>query len=1299
MNNRLLKLKYLRFKRRSYQIGLILLGVLAAIIIAFNFWFIDHAEEALAEIVSTQSNGKLKLKLEKFKFNWIKNKIQLENAVLYSTDTTAPSMYQFNVKNIKIKAIGFLPLLFDNELLIDSIHLFSPHVVVTKVNINKRKQARVAKQDTTMAKFSIAEEMGKISKSINDAISILKIGRLLIDDGSFSIIDKTKQTADGFAVNRIKIRMENLRVDSVTRRKKRKKILFTDEIFIQTTNQNLTFPGKRHSLSFKNFKITLKDKRITIDSCTFSANKGDSSKTAFSVFFDKLNLTNINFDTLYLEEVIKGDSLYCVNPKIKFDIEAKPALKKDRLTAEERIDNILQKMLGDIILNHVIVNNAAISINAIKNGKTNTYSTTNSNFELQNLIVKQSTTQPIYVGNLMMTIRDFNNQVQDGRYKIAFDSVKFFNSTIRLSNFSFIEFDKKRNITKTMIMPYFHLIGMSWESLLYSNKLQAESVTFWEPNINYTIQPKNKTKPKTIFETLGSLSRMISLNDFVVKNGAINLELGEGANLKLDKVNLSILPNELTASKKLKNIQHAVKELNFEKAVFKKNTTIATLTNVKLNENKNGLHSTKVDFKSNGINAEANNIKIDVILLDSTNHSITIDGIMWQSAKVHLFDVRKSNRSSIQNNPTTIALQHIQGSNTSLLVEKKGSYISGFLNSITANKFITQLGKKPTIDGLIISGKDFLMLNKDVRLSVASLNITDNSNSTFNNIQLKKVNEIDSIIAYIPKLIVVPDISQIINGTMFFDNIVLFDPTIIAKLGKKDNSKQLSNKPLNLFIASAVMHRPKVNLTLITKNNLPSFINWDGVKANSTVNLTNFYSTINTPIKADKLGIYLTNFEYINTKGRRTATNDNKLNLELQQLLVRKNDANKIEWITTASILSLDQLFFDSLGKNRSVLTLNRGSIKNINLNSNYINHVGDIIKNSTNLLMSGTDGSFSAVKNNIRWNNFQFRNGFFSLDSFSLSPKQSIEDYRIKKAFNEDYLAFKTGKISGGAFDMYKYGNDSILSIEAIQIDNTDLITFKDKRQPDTSTKHKLLPVHQILNIPTKIDIDKVTIKDMNVQYWEINPNTDTLGIVPVTNLNATISPIKNYDLSDDDSLTIIATANVIHQLPTKLFVRESYTDSLGGFLMQLKTGPMDLVHFTNILKPLAAIAVTKGKLDSLSLMATANEHISSGYMRMYYKSLWLKLLNKKDLEKQTFLNKIITWAANALIIRHNNKGKKSIVFFERLKDKSAINFIIKTSLSGIKSSIGVPGNKRKLRQYEKKLERARKLPLKTIH
>lgn len=1292
INLRELKLKRLRFKRLRYRTVIILTGIIATVILAFNFWFIDHAEEALEQIVYTQSKGKLKLKVGNFKFNWIKNNIELEKASIYSADTTAATSYAVNTDRITIKAKGFLPLLFRKEINIDSIRLSSPSVVFTRHTPRvKENKVKDSLEDNS---FSVAEEMGRISSSITDAITLLKIDKFRLDNGSFSLVNKVNINEKPFAVSNIYIQLDNLQFDSTQAGQKGKeRISFTDNIAIRTHDQNIIFPGGRHFISFKDFRVNLQTQRVEFDSCTLRAIKGDSSRTAFKIFFDKLQLTNINFDSLYSVETIIADSVFCSRPQIYFDIDADQKKGKitEKRTSTQRIDALMQQLLGDIRLNYVGVKQADIHVNTINKGKASTFSSRDNNFEMYKLLVRPDLEKPVSLQKFVMSLHHYENILGDGRYAISFDSIRFEDDVINLSKFSFKEFDKG-HIVKSLSMPAFQVRGLSWESLLYDNLFSAQSAEFFNPTVDYrTTRKKKKGASRGLFGTLNSVDDVMDLKNLKIHNGNIILRFGKDASLSLSNTNLDLLANDFTSANRIRSVQRSVNALHFDKGVFKRGDLVAHLNQVTLSENKSGIKAGSLSLQSDNINANANSINLGTITLDSAKQSIVVEGIKWMQANVKInpsTPYSEKKKAAPSNRKTTsLVLRNINGSNTTLNAVLNQNKISGNFNTIALKELIKNAEGKPEIKGMSVDGSNFLLWRPNLSVSISDMDITDHNNSVFKNIKVQKIDEIDSIIAIIPKLTIIPNITEVVSGNFILQGLVITDPVVTAKLGRKDNLITTEKKsPPTINIGSAFFERPDIKLSIQGKGDSINYISWDGTKSNSYLKLTNLVSTSNIPLQADQIKMFLTNFEFINTKGKKTATNDNKLNLEFNGVLVKKDEQGQMAWKTDVNILSLDKLSFDSLGKNNAELKLDKGDVRNIALNSRYIKNIGDVIANSTKLNVNGTNGSFITGKNELFWHGFSVKDRIFSVDSLRYSPKQSVESYRVAKAFNEDYLRIHTGKVSGGPVDIEKYNKDSILSIDYIQLNDVDLFTFKDKTQPDTVIKYKPLPAEMLLNLKNSLDIDSIRLNNMHVTYWEVNPNTDSLGVIPVSDLNVLISNIKNYDIKETDSIYIVASANVLNNLYTTLNVSQSYFDTTGYMRMHLTTGSMDLTKFNSVLVPLVGAKVFNGHLEGLNLNAIGNNEAAIGTAHMHYKHLKIGLLNKNDLPNQTFLNKLVSRVAMAFVIRKNNKGIASTVFFERWQEKSPINYIIKTSLEGIKSSIGLPGAKKKLRKYQKR-------------
>lgn len=632
-------------------------------------------------------------------------------------------------------------------------------------------------------------------------------------------------------------------------------------------------------------------------------------------------------------------------------------------------------------------------------------------------------------------------------------------------------------------------------------------------------------------------------------------------------------------------------------------------------------------------------------------------------------------------------IQDLDAKNTTLHIYEGDKEITAVLGAVAAEKIYKRKEAGLLIERLSFSGKDFLMTAPDTRLSIEGMTIHDKERGNFKNFFYQKISGPDSVRIRIPEIAVVPDISRIMDGDLTLNKLRLSDPGITAFFSRKDSSSQQQKKKSRvLTLGDALLERPKVAIRFVNKKNETNTVKWDGSAANSFLHLLNFKSTPEQVLNVDRVQAYLTGFEFINnSNGKRYATDSNKLDIQLNNLRAERSSGNnQINWNTLLSIHSMNPLVFDSLGKNNSILKLDSGAIGNIYLSSKTINNAGEILKASTGLTMSNTSGIFITPKNRLQWHKLNLKNGFFKADSLDLRPNQDLAAYLRKKAFPGDYLSLKTGTITGGPINTSIYGTDSILMIGGIKVDEARLLSVKDKTQPD-APKYKRLPTDLILSVPVKLAIDSVQLSNTYVEYREVNAKTGRMGIIPVEHLDAGFYHIKNYDLRPHDSLLIYASADVLGTLNTRLQVQESYTNAFSPFLMQLHTGPMQLDQWNSVLLPLAGAGVSGGYLDSLNLTAKGNNNFAQGTMRMYYRGLGMRLMNSNDPAQQRLKNKIISWVANTFILRRNNAGKSSPVFFERLKDKSPINFLIKTTLSGIKSGVGIPGVKKKQRKYFK--------------
>jgi hypothetical protein len=91
---------------------------------------------------------------------------------------------------------------------------------------------------------------------------------------------------------------------------------------------------------------------------------------------------------------------------------------------------------------------------------------------------------------------------------------------------------------------------------------------------------------------------------------------------------------------------------------------------------------------------------------------------------------------------------------------------------------------------------------------------------------------------------------------------------------------------------------------------------------------------------------------------------------------------------------------------------------------------------------------------------------------------------------------------------------------------------------------------------------------------------------------------------------------------------------------------------------------------------------------MNMFYHDLRVRLVKEGDEDNRTFSRNVISYLANLVLIKKDNDGRTGLVYFERLRDRSFFNYIVKMTFSGMATSVGVVKNRKYRKQYERELK-----------
>jgi hypothetical protein len=1269
------------FRSKRLVISLIVLVILAIGVVGLHIWFVNNARTLLVEMVHQKSKGKVKLALSEVSFDFFSRKLKVREADLMSTDsTTSPTTYKIQFRKLTIRINSISALIFEKKLYLDSIKLHDPRIAVMQW-----------RADTTNKKtgdeLSLPQEMGKLYNSMLDVLDDVGIKRIIINNAEISLINKMKAGVPPVTISKIYFDLKR-NADDIKNREAF--VQGSQSIELRTSDQNILLPGGKHQLSFKKFHLELLGKHIQMDSCTIRALPSDSTKSSYTIFFDKLMLEGVDFGAMYQRNLIKADSVYCENPQIniKLNTVATGKVKKERPDPEE----IIQELTGDLDLAFIGVKDAGIDIEIRGNKNLRISNSDKDDFELRGLRINSDSSRPVTVSRFDMRVSDFSLQNEDSTTSYTFDSVHFNNNRIILSNFAVatqLNIRKKHNYRDFRI-PYFELTGIDWYEMVFQQNLKAREAQMINPVIRYiSAGPKKKKRKSNIFSSLETIGELVTLEKVRVVNGDINLKMGPTTNIRLENAHLSLFSNELLQSTNNEGLRRAVDQLSFSKGTMQLKSTLLKLYNVRSTPTNLVLAGrVEISSKNNAISGVINNVVIDNMVLDDLDETIMVDGIRWASANVN---VAGSNAPNKNDKAGDIQLRNVRGGNTKFNYKNEQTSVQAFLNSIQLRS-LSRSGSAPMrLDGLEVRGSDLSFRSKGTRLTADNFTALNNGSSVLSGVVLNQVKERDTFHLKTPSILVNANLNEILAGELLLPSMDIRKPVITYRKWNPPSTDDQKVNKSKLAIQSINLAEPEIDIAL-HKNDSVSYISLPA-SAKSRISVNGFRMT-NGEVNISGVTLNTTAATFQKPTGEIMGVEKGIVELQVSDLSFGKKDG-KPSWSGLLNNLHVQNPNTFNFAKTNGNLLLSQLTLGNVNLSSAYLNDVSRLIKYNVSAWLRTGTGSFIDSNTTLKWFNaeYSYKNRLLSLDSFSYHPTQSRDSVIAKSSYQLDYITFHSGNLKVSDFNLEKYEKDSALQASSIHVTRPVITIYRDKKPPFLGGIIKPLPVEMIKRIGMPVSVERIYLDDGHLSYTEKHAKSRAEGTIELAHMNALISNFKNRDLSTNDSLSLSLNAYLQDSAEINLRVRESYTDTLAGFLMTLRMKPTTLSFLNPVLAPLSNIIFKSGTIDSLHLRAVGRDDISYGEMKMYYHDLRIRLVKEGQQDNRSLGANIVSYMANLVLIKKDNDGRTGLVYFERLRDRSFFNYIVKMTFSGMATSVGVKKNKKYQKQYERTL-RERSLP-----
>jgi hypothetical protein len=775
----------------------------------------------------------------------------------------------------------------------------------------------------------------------------------------------------------------------------------------------------------------------------------------------------------------------------------------------------------------------------------------------------------------------------------------------------------------------------------------------------------------------------LQLNNLNIIDGQVNLDFANNAHLQLENVTSFVSAKQLIKSKNIGNIRSAVSTLMFTDGHFTMNDLKIDIRDAVLSNKSNEVQAASVQIsQKNKLDIQANNILINSILLDEAKQAVTINDVKWSSGNVKI----TTSKSGSPGQSMLVFVNRIKGEKTKVAIHSPKQDISLFVDQMEAGRLFNE-GNGWTTQQLKISGQNLVSRKDRNVLSIDQFKLADNLPSQLQAISYIFHSHTDSIQVKIPLIKTVADFSGMLAGRFNLQLLDIGQPNIRAHIANHDDDEageQEATPWPKLHIEELKMQHPAIYVTMHSAKGNSKF-EWKG-KEDNYLNLQKLATDSNEiqGIKAGRISFSLDGLLFTNAKGKTFNTRQGDVKAWLENVFIRRNDAGAWDWKGKLGNLSANHFIFDSLDKQGGRLEVTSAKLNDLYISSSLLLNMYELVKRNTSFTLRETSGVYQNKQNRFTWNNMRFDKNTheLELDSFSYLPMQTQEEFMQTHPYQKDYAKLKTGYISVGRVNLETFLKDTIVDLGTITVNDVLMDDFRDKRLPREPGAIKPLPVKHLAKLPVKLNVDSVQLNNADIRYGEYNDKTQAAGWIHVNKLNGLLTNIRNHGTTVSDSMTIHATAFLEDSLFTSLQVKGSYADTLQGFVMKVQMGKADLRILNNAIGPLAGASLKSGSLDSMTMFVQGNNKVAYGEMLMIYHDLKVIIAGKPHQEKRSFLKGLINSIANT-ILKNKNTHRKGVVFFARLQDRSALNYLVKITLSGVGSSVGLGKNKRQLKRY----------------
>ncbi len=301
------------------------------------------------------------------------------------------------------------------------------------------------------------------------------------------------------------------------------------------------------------------------------------------------------------------------------------------------------------------------------------------------------------------------------------------------------------------------------------------------------------------------------------------------------------------------------------------------------------------------------------------------------------------------------------------------------------------------------------------------------------------------------------------------------------------------------------------------------------------------------------------------------------------------------------------------------------------------------------------------------------------TIDSLYVKPLFEPAEFFRRAKFQTDRMDIFARKIELHDLGPHDLIENNPVELSRIDLYNVNADMYRDKHYPIRPDIIKPMPQEMLMSIKRTFNIDSLRVLDSYLQYREMGEKSTDPGEVFFDNMNLSAYNLANMVKEGEKKyLKVDFRSRIMGKAEMHINVKFPLHNDSVSFILTGNTEKMDLSLLNPLTTNLLGIGIIKGKGSVDVNQITGLQDVSTGNLIFRYKTLRIHPYSrKKEKLKKGPLSPLIKFMINDLVVKSNNpkfarKPRVGQVYFERDYRKGFINYIWKSVLSGLMSTMG---------------------------